>query len=444
MNKYTYKVAGHVFELWLENDDLLNNELGQYEPFAVDGAANNDIVFTLRVVTERPVMGKFMREMHQDDDGSEIVAGRIDDNPAFDFLLRGKWQARLLTTDAYREATLYAEGDRTFGMNDAMMVMFALSTAERKTLLMHSSVVSYRGAGYMFLGKSGTGKSTHSRLWLEHIEGTELVNDDNPVVRIDDNGTARVYGSPWSGKTPCYRNVNYPIGAIVQLSQAPLNEIRRLHGIQAYVALKPSVSGKRWDRRIADGLHATENFMAGNVPMFHLRCLPNSDAAITCMETVAPTVEASIQKTVDNNQIIGEVATMLKEGRKVILPVKGHSMLPFIIGNRDSAELVAPQQPLSVGDAVLAWVDKSRYVLHRIIGISADGQDIQLMGDGNIAGIEHCGPNDIVARAEYVVKPNGKRKYLYGKCQRHAWRMWNWLRPVRRLPLAVIRRIKLR
>lgn len=442
MNKYTYKVAGHIFELWLENDDLLNNELGQYEPFAIDDTNGEETVFSLRVVTERPVMGEFVREMHQDDDGSEIAAGRIDGNPAFDFLLRGKWQARLLTTDDYREATLYAEGDRTFGMNDAMMVMYALSTAEHKTLLMHSSVVSYRGAGYMFLGKSGTGKSTHSRLWLNNIEGTELVNDDNPVVRIDDDGTARVYGSPWSGKTPCYRNVSYPIGAIVQLSQAPLNEIRRLRGLQAYVALKPSVSGKRWDKRIADGLHATENFMAGNVPMFHLRCLPDRDAAMTCMNAVAPAVEASRQKTVENNYIIGEVAAMLKEGRKVILPVKGQSMLPFIVGNRDSAELVVPQQPLAVGDAVLAWVDNSRYVLHRIIGISADGHNIQLMGDGNIAGIEHCSPDDVVARAEYVVKPNGERKYLYSNSQRRAWRAWNWLRPVRRLPLAVIRRIK--
>ena len=438
--KYIYRVAGHVMELRLPQGDPLGAQLAQYEPFLVD-RADEEPVFSLEVLTEQTEMGEMVQEIHQDDDGSEILAGRVDDRPCFDFLHWGRWQARLMTGDDYREATLYAEGNRLFGLNNAMMVMFALSTSDKQTMLMPSSVVSFRGTGYMFLGKSGTGKSTHSQLWLNNISGTELVNDDNPAVRIGNDGVARVYGTPWSGKTPCYRNVSYPVGAIVQLSQAPLNEIRRLKGIQAYVALKPSVSGKRWDRRLADGLHETENWVAGHVPMFHLRCLPDRDAAMTCMEAVAPFVEASRLKTVDNNIIIGEVASLVREGRPVILPVKGNSMLPFIVGSRDSAELSLPKGPLTVGDAVLAWVDDSRYVLHRIINISDDGKHLVLMGDGNIRGVEHCRTSDVVAVANYVIKPNGKRKYLYSDGQRRAWRLWNWLRPVRRLPLAIMRRI---
>jgi hypothetical protein len=146
-----------------------------------------------------------------------------------------------------------------------------------------------------------------------------------------------------------------------------------------------------------------------------------------------------IQKTVDNNEAISEVASLLKEGHKVILPVKGQSMLPFIVGGRDSAELVIPDGPLLVGDAVLAWVDNCRYVLHRIIEIGADGHLI-LMGDGNIAGKEYCTLGDVVARADYVVKPNGSRTYLYSKSQEFYWRCWKSLRPVRRWILAVLRR----
>ena len=279
-----YQVAGHVFEVTLPEGDSLDQEMSQYEPFRIVDT-DQQPVFSLQVVTDNPTTGEFVRELHQDDDGSEILAGRIDDRPCFDFLLCGKWQARLLTDDDYQKAVLYAAGDRLFGLNDALMVMFALSTANLQTLLMHASVVSYQGAAYLMLGKSGTGKSTHTRLWLQHIEGTELVNDDNPVVRIVD-GEARVYGSPWSGKTPCYRNVDYPVGAFVQLSQAPLNEIRSIKGLEAYAALVPAVSGKRWDKRIADGLHDTENWVAGHVPMFHLRCLPNADAALACMKAV--------------------------------------------------------------------------------------------------------------------------------------------------------------
>lgn len=279
-----YKVAGHVFEVELPQGDPLAHEMRQYEPFLIEDNGTEP-VFRLRVVSERPVTGDFVQEIHQDDDGSEIKAGRVDGRPCFDFLMYRRWHARLLTDETYREGTLYAESERLFGLNNALMVMFALSTAGQQTLLFHASVVSYQGAAYLMLGKSGTGKSTHTRLWLENIEGTELMNDDNPVVRIVD-GKAIAYGSPWSGKTPCYRNVSYPVGAFVQLSQAPVNEIRRMRGLEAYAAVMASVSGKRWDKKIADGLHDSENWLAGNVPMFHLRCLPDRDAALTCMNAV--------------------------------------------------------------------------------------------------------------------------------------------------------------
>jgi hypothetical protein len=137
----------------------------------------------------------------------------------------------------------------------------------------------------MFLGKSGTGKSTHAGLWVKHIEGAVLMNDDNPVVRISD-GKATVYGSPWSGKTPCYRNVSSPLGGIVLLSQAPYNKIQRLEGLEAYVALMSSISGKRWDKGIADGLYQTENYLTSHVPMWHLECLPDEEAAIVCQTTI--------------------------------------------------------------------------------------------------------------------------------------------------------------
>lgn len=173
-----------------------------------------------------------------------------------------------------------------FVTNNALMMMYTFITSDKQTTLFHSSVVSYQGKAYMFLGRSGTGKSTHSQLWLKHIEGTELVNDDNPVVRIID-GEARVYGSPWSGKTPCYRNVDYPIGGIVKLKQAPFNEIRRMKAVEAYVALAMSISGMRWNTKMGDGLHHTENLLTATVPVWHLSCLPDQNAAELCQTTIA-------------------------------------------------------------------------------------------------------------------------------------------------------------
>ena len=201
-------------------------------------------------------------------------------------MLNDKRSAVLICSQDYRLARLSLEKYPQFGVNNALMVMYALATANKRTALFHSSVVSYQGRGYMFLGHSGTGKSTHSSLWLKYIEGTELVNDDNPVVRVLENNEVRVYGSPWSGKTPCYRNVSYPVGAIVKLSQAPFNKIERLKGIKAYAAVMPSISGKRWDQLLAEGLHETENLIAQHARVWHLDCLPDEAAAQLCCKTV--------------------------------------------------------------------------------------------------------------------------------------------------------------
>ena len=290
MSVHYYRVAGHTFSVTLGNHESIVDEMGQYEPFSV--LATDEVMFNVTVVASDgfPAHDDITIEMSQDDDGSQILAGRMGDQPYFEFHLWGRCAARMVTDVQYRHATVLLVDEPLFGINNALMVMYALSTACQQTALFHSSVVSYDGRGYMFLGKSGTGKSTHSSLWLRYIEGTQLVNDDNPVVRQRPDGFY-VFGSPWSGKTPCYRNVSYPLGAIVQLSQAPYNKIVRLSPLMAYAALVPSISGKRWDSMVAEGLHETENLLAGHVAVWHLECLPDEGAALLCSETVRNPVE---------------------------------------------------------------------------------------------------------------------------------------------------------
>ncbi len=281
---YYYKVAGHVFVVSNETTDDVRQWLEHYQPFLID-ATDEERAFTLHI-REQVEADSFEQEIHQDDDGSEIMAGHLSDGrPCFKFLLFRKHVATMVADTDYREASVCMMSQQQFGLDNGLMVMYALATATQMTALFHSSVVSCESRGYMFLGKSGTGKSTHSSLWLKHIVGTELVNDDNPVVRIVE-GEARVYGSPWSGKTPCYRNIDYPLGAIVQLSQAPYNRLTKLVKLQAYAALVPSISGKRWDERIAEGLHATENWLAQHTSVWHLECLPDADAAHVCHDGI--------------------------------------------------------------------------------------------------------------------------------------------------------------
>lgn len=174
-----------------------------------------------------------------------------------------------------------------FVVNNFLMMIYTFATAERGTLMVHASVIRYEGRGYLFLGKSGTGKSTHTRLWLKHIEGSRLLNDDNPVVAFDPKtGEATVYGTPWSGKTPCYLNESVPVGAFVRLEQAPANAISRLTATHAFAALLPSCSCLKQDASIYKGIIDTVTRIATHIPVCHLRCLPDEAAARLSMQTV--------------------------------------------------------------------------------------------------------------------------------------------------------------
>lgn len=278
-----YTVAGHGFTV--DAEEAIFNRMEQYTPFLDE--ENTDSLFTLHVQESvTPIIYK--EKYRQDELGQLTICGETPDGKTvLEYQMNDKVAGWVVCSHDFKEGTLYhTKSFLKFAVNNALMMMYTFITSDKQTTLFHSSVVSYQGKAYMFLGRSGTGKSTHSQLWLKHIDGTELVNDDNPVVRIID-GEARVYGSPWSGKTPCYRNVDYPIGGIVKLKQAPFNEIRRMKAVEAYVALAMSISGMRWNTKMGDGLHHTENLLTATVPVWHLSCLPDQNAAELCQTTIA-------------------------------------------------------------------------------------------------------------------------------------------------------------
>lgn len=135
-----------------------------------------------------------------------------------------------------------------------------------------------------------------------------------------------------------------------------------------------------------------------------------------------------------DNKIIQEAVKLVEEGICVTLPVDGRSMLPFIIGGEDSVFLEKPQKS-EIGDVVLAWVEQCRFVVHRIIAINGD--EVTLMGDGNIRGVEQCRLNDIKASVTYVVDKKGKRRNIKDRKHRCGSYIWRKLRPVRRYLLAI-------
>ncbi len=97
---------------------------------------------------------------------------------------------------------------------------------EYDTVLFHGSAIAVDGQAYLFTAKSGTGKSTHARLWRELLgERAIMVNDDKPLIRISENGTI-VYGTPWDGKHHLSNNIAVPLKAVCILERAKENTMR--------------------------------------------------------------------------------------------------------------------------------------------------------------------------------------------------------------------------
>ena len=285
----SYRVAGHVFSFVFPEGHPLWGLIGQYKPFEIP--ADPSPLFTVELVERLP------------EETLEKVYGG-DEEPGQPVILlyrrNGGWAfemapcpGRPVCGRAYVDGTfshvrlqILRPSEGLFALNNAAMLVFAFSTASLDTLEMHASVVVNSGKAFLWLARSGTGKSTHSQLWLDNVQGSHLLNDDNPVVRVMEDGHTEVFGTPWSGKTPCYRNEHYPAGAFTEIVRSPENRIRRKSVLEAYALLYSSSSGFKADPAMSDGLNSTYEKIITATPCFTLECRPDADAARVSSETL--------------------------------------------------------------------------------------------------------------------------------------------------------------
>jgi len=173
----------------------------------------------------------------------------------------------------------------------SLWMALAFAGIPKQTAAVHASVIVYDNRAILFLGESGTGKSTHTALWLKHIPGCSLLNDDSPVIRIELNEkmepTPFVYGSPWSGKGRCYLSQQYPVAAIIRLEQHKTNHLTRLNKLEAFGALLPSFPPAfQRDDYFEGEICRIISTIIKTTPVFRIRCLPDKDAAEMVKQTV--------------------------------------------------------------------------------------------------------------------------------------------------------------
>ena len=288
--KYYYQIAGINIHLNLPVKCNVRKLLPTFEPFRTASYKKDQPNLILSVCDADSAMypikekkGKLISVLNNDL-GHLFV---YDGNMAYTFHLRTSSEG---PKHCFTMIKLNAMGSMEIDFSDPLAgkaltsfirIAFSQVILKKNGMLIHASAVELNGEAFLFMGKSGTGKSTHSMLWQQCFPSCNLLNDDNPAVRIT-GGKVMAYGTPWSGKTPCYKNKAYPVKGMVLLKQAKANHFTQLKGIEAFIAILPGCSVIQQDEQLHDLLCNTLTWLIEGVTVGKLQCLPNEAAARLC------------------------------------------------------------------------------------------------------------------------------------------------------------------
>lgn len=288
-----FRVAEHDLQIIFEDSKFNSLALiDSFEPFRVD-TVGEDLLFRLTIDDSiRPVPKEHRHRIRAFDTGNgDTIVDKLDDG-GYQYIIKdiqGAECCLLIADKNFANCRCALNGNfvmRDFGLNSALMLIMAFAGARKQTLLIHASLVRCDGYGYAFTAKSGTGKSTQVSMWLRYIPNCDLMNDDNPIVRIID-GKVYIYGGPWSGKTPCYRNVKAPLGAITLINRDKKNWVEKPEPLEAFASFLPSCSAMKWDIEIYDAICDTVTKIVETTGIYILHCLPNREAAVVCHNAIA-------------------------------------------------------------------------------------------------------------------------------------------------------------
>lgn len=286
-----FKIAEHTFSLSIPEE--LHHMLGSYRPFEYDGQSED--LYRVEVVDQITcqITKTLVEDIAEVEEGMvRVNIYQTSEGLLYDIIMpRSKVvNAQLHIVGEVAQVVLIAKREKdisnVFAFNNAMILSYISFTLAHNTLLLHSSAILKDGQAYLFLGKSGTGKSTHSRMWQEVFQDAELLNDDHPVVRRFADGRVVAYGSPWSGKTHCYRNLSAPLRAIVRIKRAEYNKLTRLSAVRSYASVMTSCTGAQWSEELSSSKVKALNALITSVGCYQMECLPNNEAAECCYETL--------------------------------------------------------------------------------------------------------------------------------------------------------------
>lgn len=292
MNTIYYKIAD--FTLSINTPDILRTRtlLHTFAPFELLGSKGRSDELDTSFVGNTPIEDINEIEWRESrEDQSNVISygiSRVKEGLFFRMKNSDDTINHLYVSSDGKQAVSDVDLTNLKGFNVANVLIrtaFCIYAAHHRGIKLHASVVKKDGVARLFMGRSGTGKSTHTRLWLQYVEGSTMLNDDEPMVRIDRHGEIRVYGTPWSGKTNCYINDSAPIKALVHLYQASENKLSKLSAVEGYASLLFSTSLLRSSREIFTLQSDIIGTLASSLPIYRLDCRPD-EAAVRLTESI--------------------------------------------------------------------------------------------------------------------------------------------------------------
>ena len=288
---YSFRVGGFLFSLTLPQWQDVSLLLPSFSAFRCEPEPDEPQLFTFTTEGQTLCLtgSEQMIEQSESDlglvglwrsaDGYIMQVRHTADAPSHTLLCNDDF--------THMSATLHWADPMVSSVLSSMLRMaFAQAILPHGAISLHAAAVVLSGNAYLFMGQSGTGKSTHARLWQQCFPGCLLLNDDNPMLRLHD-GQVWAYGTPWSGKTPCYRSEHYRVQGIVRLAQAPHNRFLPAAEVEAFSLLLPGISvigqHERYYQLMADTLAQ----VALTVRVGALECLPDEAAARLCAASLA-------------------------------------------------------------------------------------------------------------------------------------------------------------
>lgn len=277
-----YKIADIVFEIKNINYNFFHKRMKAYKlcdtPTSVDVVISYEERDNIEITHENSIALKNNRYWVYENDEYILYDYYEEFKKTYSYIkANNDWSiVECIISDATNEFDVPNEV-RSFNILSLVMQNVILF---HNGIVLHSSAIAYKNKGIAFFAPSGTGKSTHTRLWKKYYDDVEIINDDSPAVRIID-GKYLMYGTPWSGKTDININKSTELSAIVFLRQAYENSIRKVNNpIEALQVILPEIYKPAFDDMANLNMDMLD-ILIKNIPMYVLYCNISKEAVDT-------------------------------------------------------------------------------------------------------------------------------------------------------------------